>query len=67
VDEITSLTYNAAFLFQIEGAHEAQRCSTQRMSAFNAGAKRQVSIGKVFPAHSLAPPAEAKALSSEEI
>jgi hypothetical protein len=48
VHEITSLTYNAEFLFQIEGAHEAQSCSTQRMSAFNLEQKGKLESASYF-------------------
>jgi hypothetical protein len=48
VHEITSLTYNAEFLFQIEGAHEAHSCSTQRMNAFNLEQKGKLASGSYF-------------------
>jgi hypothetical protein len=46
VHEITSLTYNAEFLFQIEYSHEAHSCSTQRMRAFNLEQKGKLESGR---------------------
>ncbi len=45
---MSSLTYNAEFLFQIECSHEAHSCSTQRMRAFNLEQKGKLESGSYF-------------------